>query len=129
MSVDVHPDGTAWNVDDTILRARYREGFDKEVFMEGGKVYKLEMTPMSTSNYFKKGHRIRVEISSSNFPRFDRNPNTGASPENATRWVKASNVIYHDSAHPSVLVLPCLHRMFHRKDDGPETAEAAAPPP
>ena len=68
--IDVHPDGTAYNLDETIQRARYREGYDKEVFMEKGKVYKIDLTPMSTSNYFKKGHQIRIEISSSNFPRF-----------------------------------------------------------
>ncbi|WP_273566821.1 CocE/NonD family hydrolase [Maribacter halichondriae] len=75
--IDVYPDGTAYNLDETIQRVRYREGYDKEVFMENGKVYKVDLTPMSTSNYFEKGHRIRIEVSSSNFPRFARNLNTG----------------------------------------------------
>ena len=66
--VDVHPDGTAYNVDDTIFRARYREGYDKEVFMSEGEVYELKPTPMSTSYQFKKGHRLRVEVASSKFP-------------------------------------------------------------
>ncbi|MCR9084024.1 MAG: CocE/NonD family hydrolase, partial [Cyclobacteriaceae bacterium] len=75
--IDVHPDGKAYNLDETIQRVRYREGYDKEVWMEDGKVYEIKMTPMSTSNYFDKGHRIRIEVTSSNFPRFDRNMNTG----------------------------------------------------
>ncbi|MEM9931053.1 MAG: CocE/NonD family hydrolase, partial [Bacteroidota bacterium] len=75
--IDVAPDGTAYNLDETIQRVRYREGYDKEVWMEKGKVYKVELTPMSTANYFKPGHSIRIEVSSSNFPRFDRNLNTG----------------------------------------------------
>ena len=75
--IDVLPDGTAYNLDETIQRIRYREGYDKEVFMGKDQVYKVELTPMATSNYFKKGHRIRVEVSSSNFPRFSRNLNTG----------------------------------------------------
>ena len=67
---DVDPDGVAYNLDETILtRARYRDsGFDRKVWMENGKVYKLTMTPMVTSNYFAAGHRLRIEISSSNFP-------------------------------------------------------------
>ena len=70
---DVYPDGRAYNLDETILRARYREGFDKEIMMEKGKVYKLTLSSMSTSNYFAPGHSIRIEVSSSNFPRFERN--------------------------------------------------------
>lgn len=75
--IDVYPDGQAYNLDETIQRVRYREGYEKEVFMEDGEVYKLDLTPMATSNYFEKGHQIRIEISSSNFPRFERNLNTG----------------------------------------------------
>lgn len=75
--VDVHPDGAAFNVDDTIQRARYRDGYDKQVFMKPGEVYEIEPTPMSTSYQFKKGHRIRVEVASSKFPQFMRNLNTG----------------------------------------------------
>ncbi|RKY85417.1 acylase, partial [candidate division KSB1 bacterium] len=73
--IDVYPDGRAYNLDETIQRVRYREGYDKEVFMEKGKVYKLPVSSMSTSNYFAPGHRIRIEVSSSNFPRFARNLN------------------------------------------------------
>ncbi len=75
--VDVHPDGAAWNVDDTILRARYRDGYDKQVFMEEDEVYELRPTPLSTSYTFKAGHRVRVEVSSSKFPQYMRNLNTG----------------------------------------------------
>jgi putative CocE/NonD family hydrolase len=76
--IDVYPDGTAYNLDETIQRVRYRDGYDKPpVWMEPGKVYKVTLQPMTTSNYFPAGHRIRIEVSSSNFPRFDRNLNTG----------------------------------------------------
>jgi hypothetical protein len=104
--IDVHPDGTAYNLDETIQRVRYREGYEKEVFMEKGKVYKLELTPMSTSNVFKKGHRIRIEISSSNFPRFARNLNTGGNNYNESDGVIAKNKIHHSSQYPSQIRLP-----------------------
>nr|WP_293843580.1 CocE/NonD family hydrolase [uncultured Arsenicibacter sp.] len=104
--IDVYPDGRAFNLDETILRARYREGFDKEVFMEKGKVYKLVLSPMATSNYFAPGHRIRVEISSSNFPRFDRNMNTGGDNYSETKGVAAHNQIYHTDKYPSQIQLP-----------------------
>ncbi|MFT5165863.1 MAG: putative CocE/NonD family hydrolase [Saprospiraceae bacterium] len=104
--IDVHPDGKAFNLDETILRARYREGFDKEVFMQKGKVYKLEMSPLSTSNYFAKGHKIRIEIASSNFPRFDRNLNTGGKNYDESEGVQAHNVIYHSDQYPSQVRLP-----------------------
>ena len=76
--IDVLPDGTAYNLDENIQRVRYREGYDKPpVWMEKGKVYKVTLQPMQTSNYFAPGHQLRIEVSSSNFPRFDRNLNTG----------------------------------------------------
>ncbi len=106
--IDVYPDGRAYNLDETIQRARYREGYDKEVFMEDGEVYEIEMTPMSTSNYFKKGHRIRIEVSSSNFPRFDRNMNTGGDNVTETEGVIARNSIHHSAAHPSQIRLPIV---------------------
>lgn len=104
--IDVYPDGTAYNLDETIQRARYREGYDKEVFMEDGKVYKIDLTPMSTSNYFEKGHRIRIEISSSNFPRFARNLNTGGENYNETEAVIANNKIHHSKNYSSQIQLP-----------------------
>ena len=104
--IDVYPDGTAYNLDETIQRVRYREGYDKEVFMEEGKVYKVDLTPMSTSNYFKKGHRIRIEVSSSNFPRFARNLNTGGNNYDETEGVVAENMVHHSKQYPSQIRLP-----------------------
>ena len=106
--IDVHPDGSAYNLDETIQRVRYREGYDKEVFMEKGKVYKVDLTPMATSNMFKKGHRIRIEISSSNFPRFARNLNTGGNNYDEKEGVIANNTVHHSSKYPSQLRLPIV---------------------
>ncbi|WP_268036366.1 CocE/NonD family hydrolase [Algoriphagus sp. PAP.12] len=106
--IDVYPDGKAYNLDETIQRVRYREGYDKEVFMEDGKVYEVKMTPMSTSNYFEKGHQIRIEITSSNFPRFDRNLNTGGNNYDESEGVIATNSIHHGGIHPSRIVLPMI---------------------
>lgn len=106
--IDVYPDGTAYNLDETIQRVRYREGYDKEVFMEPGKVYPLRLTPMATSNYFKKGHRIRIEVSSSNFPRFARNLNTGGNNYDESEAVIAQNNIHHSKEYPSMIKIPML---------------------
>ena len=108
--IDVYPDGTAYNLDETIQRVRYREGYDKEVFMEKGKVYKVELSPMSTSNYFEKGHRIRIEISSSNFPRFDRNMNTGGKNYDEAVGVVAHNNVHHSAQYPSQIRLPMVKK-------------------
>lgn len=106
--IDVYPDGKAYNLDETIQRVRYRDGYDKEVFMNKGEVYKIDLTPMSTSNYFDKGHRIRIEISSSNFPRFDRNLNTGGKNYDESKPVVAHNSIHHSAKYPSVIKLPVV---------------------
>jgi putative CocE/NonD family hydrolase len=106
--IDVDEEGRAYNLDETILRARYREGYDKEVFMKDGEVYKLDLTPMSTSNYFAKGHRIRIEVSSSNFPRFDRNLNTGGNNFDESEGVVAHNKIHHSEKYPSQIRLPIV---------------------
>ncbi len=106
--IDVYPDGTAYNLDETIQRVRYREGYDKEVFMEKDKVYKVDLTPMATSNYFKKGHRIRIEISSSNFPRFARNLNTGGNNYDEKECVIAHNKVHHSSKYTSQIKLPMI---------------------
>ncbi|MEX0289495.1 MAG: CocE/NonD family hydrolase [Flavobacteriaceae bacterium] len=108
--IDVYPDGRAYNLDETIQRVRYREGYDKEVFMEKGKVYELELTPMATSNYFKKGHRIRIEISSSNFPRFARNLNTGGKNYDEKDGVIARNKVHHSAQYPSFVGLPIVKK-------------------
>ena len=106
--IDVHPDGSAYNLDETIQRVRYREGYEKEVFMEKGNVYKVDLTPMSTSNFFKKGHSIRIEISSSNFPRFTRNLNTGGDNYNESEGIIAHNKVHHSSEYPSQIRLPIV---------------------
>ncbi len=106
--VDVAPDGTAYIIDDTILRSRFREGYDKEVFMQPGKTYRLQPTPMTTANTFAKGHRIRVEITSSNFPKFVRNLNTGGRNEFEEAAIVARNTVHHDARTPSYIVLPIL---------------------
>lgn len=106
--VDVYPDGTAYNIDDTILRARYREGYDKEVFMTKDAVYEIKPTPMSTSYQFKKGHRIRVEVSSSKFPQYMRNLNTGGNNYDETKSVVAHNTIHHSERYASKIVLPVM---------------------
>jgi putative CocE/NonD family hydrolase len=104
--VDVHPDGSEWNVDDTILRARYRDGYDKEAFMEEGQVYELNPTAMSTSYEFKAGHRIRVEVASSKFPQYMRNLNTGGNNYDETEGVVARNTVHHSAQYPSQIILP-----------------------
>jgi len=108
--VDVYPDGRAYNLDETIQRVRYREGYDKEVFMEKGKVYKINLTPMATSNFFEKGHRIRIEVSSSNFPRFARNLNTGGKNYDENQGVVARNSVHHSKQYPSQIRLPIVNR-------------------
>jgi len=100
--IDVGPDGKAYNLDETIQRVRYREGYDKPLqFMEPGKVYKVALQPMTTSNWFAPGHRIRIEVSSSNFPRFDRNLNTGGNNFDETTGLVAKNTIHHSKQYPS----------------------------
>ena len=108
--IDVYPDGTAYNLEETIQRVRYREGYDKQVFMDKNKVYKVDLTPMATSNYFKKGHRIRIEISSSNFPRFSRNLNTGGDNYDETKSIIALNKIHHSKRYPSNIKLPFISK-------------------
>ena len=108
--IDVYPDGRAYNLDETIQRVRYREGYDKEVFMKEGNVYKVDLTPMSTSNFFKKGHRIRIEVSSSNFPRFARNLNTGGNNYDEKEGVVAHNTIHHSKTYPSMIKLPIISK-------------------
>ncbi|MDZ7645236.1 MAG: CocE/NonD family hydrolase [Woeseiaceae bacterium] len=113
--VDVHPDGTAYNVDDTILRARYRDGFEEAVFMEEGEVYELRPTPMSTSYLFMEGHRIRVEVASSKFPQYMRNLNTGGNNYDETEGVEAHNTIWHTAEYPSRIDLPVMPSQTARR--------------
>jgi putative CocE/NonD family hydrolase len=108
--IDVYPDGKAYNLDETIQRLRYRDGYDKEVFMEKNKVYKVDLTPMVTSNYFAAGHKIRIEVSSSNFPRFDRNLNTGGNNYDEAKGIVVENKIHHSKQYPSVIKLPFIKK-------------------
>jgi uncharacterized protein len=110
--VDVYPgpDAKAINVADGILRARYREGLDRPKLMEPGTVYEFEVDLLNTSNVFKKGHRIRVEIASSNFPQYDRNQNTGNDLFTDTELKSADQTIHHAAPRPSHIVLPIIAR-------------------
>jgi uncharacterized protein len=109
--VDVYPDGRAYNLDETIQRLRYRNGYEKPLaWIEAGKVYKFTFQPMTTSNYFDVGHRIRIEISSSNFPRFDRNMNTGGRNYDEPKGVIAHNVVHHSKQHPSHVKITVIKR-------------------
>jgi len=108
MLVDVWPNGFAQNLTSGILRLRYRNSQEKPELANPGETYHIAVDLWSTSNVFLAGHKLRLEVSSSNFPRFDRNLNTGEEQARATRMIKATNVIYHDKAHPSALVVPVV---------------------
>jgi putative CocE/NonD family hydrolase len=114
--VDVHPanedypEGYDMLLNDSVIRCRYREGFDREVLMEPGVVYPVSITLPPTSNLFDVGHRIRLDISSSNWPRLDVNPNTGEPMGRHTRTVVAEQAVYADAQHPSRVVLPVIPR-------------------
>jgi putative CocE/NonD family hydrolase len=103
--IDVYPDGRAFNIQEGILRARYRQGFDKKVFMEKGEVYPITIDLQATANAFLPGHKIRLEISSSNFPAYDRNLNTGGDNFTETEWVVARNKVHHGGGYPSYVEL------------------------
>jgi uncharacterized protein len=106
--VDVWPNGFAQNLTEGILRLRYRGSQEKPELAKPGETYHVTVDLWATSNVFLAGHKLRLEVSSSNFPRFDRNLNTGEEQAGGTRMSKATNVIYHDKAHPSALVLPLV---------------------
>jgi putative CocE/NonD family hydrolase len=110
--VDVHPDGRAELVTDGILRARYRDSLAEPTLLQPGNVYELRIDLSATATVFPAGHRIRLEVASSNFPRFDRNTNTGGviADEGPDAIVEAVNRVYHDRLRPSRLVLPIIDR-------------------
>ena len=111
--VDVRPDGFAQNLADGIVRARYRNSRETPTPLTPGEVSRFTIDLWATSHVFLPGHRIRVEISSSNFPRFDRNLNTGEDQATATRWQTARQTVFHDPRYPSHIVLardPALAR-------------------
>lgn len=106
--VDVSPDGTAYIIADTIFRARYRNGYDKPQLMSPDKIYTITPTPMTSSLRFDTGHRIRVEVTSSDFPKFVRNLNTGGANESESVPVVAHNTIHHEASHVSYVELPVV---------------------
>ncbi len=108
MLVDVAPDGLAHNIADGIVRMRFRDSAEHPDFIEPGKIYKVSVDLWATSNVFLAGHKLRLDIAGSNFPRFDRNLNTKESPEEGSDGKIATNRIYHDAAHPSALILPVM---------------------
>ena len=110
MLVDVGPDGYARYLTDGIVRARYRETTERAEPVTPGRVYKYDVDLWVTSNLFRAGHRIRVYVSSSNFPRFDRNLNTGEPGAAATRAARAEQTLYHDASRPSSVTLPVIPR-------------------
>jgi putative CocE/NonD family hydrolase len=106
--VDVYPDGRAFNIEEAALRMRYREGFDKDLRMEADEIYQVHLDLHVTSNYFGPGHRFRLEVSISNFPRWDRNLNTGGNNYDESEFVVAHNTVHHSEQHPSYIVLPIV---------------------
>ncbi|HEY7292306.1 MAG TPA: CocE/NonD family hydrolase [Vicinamibacterales bacterium] len=109
--LDVYPDGRAYNLDESIQRMRYRDGYDKPLaWMENGKVYKVTLQPLNTSNFFEAGHRLRIEVSSSNFPRFDRNLNTGGKNYDESKGVIAHNAVHHSKLYPSQITITVVKK-------------------
>jgi putative CocE/NonD family hydrolase len=106
--VDVYPNGVAQILTDGILRMRYRNSLEQPVLMRPGEVYQVSIDAGVTSNVFRAGHKIRIEISSSNFPRFDRNPNTGRPIADETELRVANQRVYHGKQYPSYVLLPVI---------------------
>jgi len=112
--IDVYPPGADFpagvelNVADSIVRARYRDSLTHSTMMKPGQVYPFTIEMYPTSLVFQRGHRIRLDISSSNFPRFDVNPNTGEPLNDNRGWAIAENAIYHDGEHASHILLPII---------------------
>ena len=105
--VDVFPDGRSFNLTDGIVRARYRDG-DASVLLEPGRAYLFMIDLWATTNVFKAGHCIRLQVTSSNFPRWDRNPNTGHAFGQDADLRTAEQTILHDADHPSHVLLPIV---------------------
>ena len=106
--VDVYPNGKPLSFSDGILRVRYRDSWESPQLMEPGKIYPITIEMFPTSLVFKKGHRIRVDITSSNFPHFDRNPNTGHEFGRDTEVRIAHQKIHHSAKYPSHILLPVI---------------------
>ncbi len=109
--IDVYPDGRAYNLDESIQRMRWRDGYEAPpVWMEPGRVYRVTLQPLTTSNDFEAGHRLRIEVSSSNFPRFDRNLNTGGNNYDEDTGVVAHNVVHHSKQFPSHVTMTVVRK-------------------
>jgi putative CocE/NonD family hydrolase len=106
--VDVHPDGFAMNIAEGILRARFRNGLDRMELLKPGEIYEYEIDMRGTAHVFLPGHRIRVDVTSSNFPQFDRNLNTGEDLGSAVKPRIARQTVYHSAQRPSHIVLPVV---------------------
>ena len=106
--MDVYPDGRALNLCDGIVRARYRNSTEKEELLKPNKIYEFTIDLWPTSNVFMSGHKIRVDISSSNFPRFDRNTNTGNNINSDSDLKIANQTIYHEAGMLSQIILPII---------------------
>jgi putative CocE/NonD family hydrolase len=117
--VDVWPDGRAFDLCRGIIRTRYHKGFDQQVFLRAGEIARVEIDMQATAHVWLAGHRIRLEVSSSEFPTYDRNLNTGESNELSSRWQIARNAVHHAPAHASYIELPLIERTA-----GDRTADA-----
>ena len=106
--VDVHPDGSSYNMAEGIVRARYRDGLSKPALMTPGQTYRMEIDLVGTSVAFRPGHRIRVQVTSSHFPQFDRNPNTGERFGTSDKVRVAQQTIHHDTERASHILLPVI---------------------
>ena len=109
--VDVYPDGRAFNVQEGVTRMRYRKSLRSPSLVNPGQIYEIEVDLNATSNFFAKGHKIRVEVSSSNFPRIERNLNTGEENYKGTDFISATNTILLGGEHASYIVLPVIDRI------------------
>lgn len=106
--VDVYPDGTAYNVQEGVLRARWRNGFEQPAWLTANEVVPITVEIEATHNYFPAGHRIRLDITSSSFPLWDRNLNTGGPNYSESKPVIATNAVHHSQRFPSILILPTV---------------------
>jgi putative CocE/NonD family hydrolase len=125
--VDVHPDGKSYNMAEGIVRARYRDGVSKPSLMKPGEVYRFEIDLVGTSIAFQKGHRIRVHVTSSHFPQFDRNPNTGATFGTSADIKVARQTVYHNAERPSHILLPVIPSRGARQSESSGAAGRLGP--
>ena len=117
--LDVYPDGRAHNITHGIARARYRNSYSQPELLTSGEVYGIEVEMFPASNYFEAGHRIRIEVSSSNFPLFGRNLNTAQSPDTTSEMRVAHTKIHHRRQHTSYILLPVVPRPIAARRESP----------